>query len=658
MTEVSCRRGPRAWGASPRLRGIVTGVGLGAVLVASGLVRLGAQPAQAPDVADYVRQHYTKHEYRIPARDGARLFTAVYVPKSCDAPHPILMTRTPYSVRPYGVDQYPDRLGPSDKAMKAPFIFVYQDVRGRYMSEGTWEEVRPHNPAKRAKADVDESTDTYDTIEWLLRHVPCNNGRVGTWGVSYSGFYASAGMIDAHPALVAASPQAPVTDVYLGDDSFHNGAFMLAANFGFYAFFRPREGGPAPPSPQRGPFDYGTPDGYQFYLGMGPLWSGAERLGLIENPYYRANLEHTTYDAFWRARSLWRHLKGVKPAVLSVGGWFDAEDLMGPLRTYRALEQDDPAAPHHLVMGPWTHGGWSRGPGSRVGNLDLGQATSEYYRDEIEFPFLACHLQGGKDPCAFPEATVFETGTNRWRRFDVWPPAGLEKRTWYLSGNGALRPEPPAGGGDAYDQYVSDPQHPVPYVGHVQMGMQADYMTEDQRFASTRPDVLVYETPVLEDDLTVLGPIGVTLHVSTSGTDSDFVVKVIDVYPPDLPGPEWKGPPPRPANYVRLGAYQQLVRGEPFRGKFRRGFETPVPFVPGTPDVITFELGDVAHTFRRGHRLMVQVQSSWFPLVDRNPQVFTDIPRAKPEDFRSATQRVFRSAARPSGITVMIERPN
>ena len=626
---------------------------LAVALFACSLPLAGAQPPQ-DQPADYVRQHFTKYEFKIPARDGAKLFTAVYVPKTCGAPYPILMSRTPYSVRPYGVDQYPERVGPSEKAMKEGFIFVYQDVRGRYMSEGTWAEVRPHNPAKRAKTDVDESTDTYDTIDWLVKHVPCNNGKVGMWGVSYGGFYVSAGMIDAHPALVAASPQAPVTDVYLGDDSFHNGAFMLAANFGFYAFFRPREGAPAPPS-QRPGFEYGTPDGYRFYLGMGPLWAGAEKYGALANPYYRANLEHTAYDEFWKSRSLWRHLKKIAPAVLAVGGWYDAEDLMGPLRTYRALEQDAPAGTHHLVMGPWTHGGWSRGPGSRVGNLDFGQNTGEYYRDAIEFPFFMKHLKN-KDVAPVAEATIFETGTNEWRRFDVWPPSGVSKQTWFLRDGGRLAPEAAGAGTDAYDEYVSDPARPVPYVGHVQMGMQGDYMTEDQRFATTRPDVLVYESPVLEEDLTVLGPIGVTLHVSTSGTDSDFVVKVIDVYPQDHPTPEWRGPGPRPQNYVRLGGYQQLVRGEPFRGKFRKSFEKPEPFVPNTPDTITFELGDVAHTFRRGHRLMVQVQSSWFPLTDRNPQVFTDIPKAKPEDFKAATQRVYRSAARPSSITLQVER--
>ena len=651
MTGVSFRRSPEA----RRLAGRVAGLVLFAGLVGGALVPLRAQPAQPEPAADYVRQHYTKFEYRIPARDGAKLFTAVYVPKSCDTPYPFLMMRTPYSVRPYGVDQYPERLGPSEKAMKEGFIFVHQDVRGRYMSEGTWAEVRPHNPAKRAKTDVDESTDTYDTIDWLVKHVPCNNGRVGMWGVSYGGFYVSAGMIDAHPALVAASPQAPVTDVYMGDDSFHNGAFMLAANFGFYAFFQPREGEPGPPKPRSG-FDYGTPDGYQFYLGMGPLWTGAERLNVLGNPYYRMNLEHTTYDEFWRSRSLWRHFKKIAPAVLTVGGWYDAEDLMGPLRTYRAIEQDNPAAQHHLVMGPWTHGGWSRGPGSRVGNLDFGQATGEYYRDNIEFPFFMRHLKGKKDAAPVSEATVFETGTNRWRTFDAWPPAGLEKKTWFLRDGGSLRPEPASGTGDAFDEYVSDPE-PSGALRRPRADGHAGRLHD-------RGPALRHHAPRCA-------------RVPDAGAGGG----------PDGARPNRRDPPRvddgdgfglrregrststrrtcrRRTGRGRAAPRELRAAGRLPATRARRAVPRQVPSqlrearavrARARPTRSSFELGDVAHTFRRGHRLMVQVQSSWFPLVDRNPQVFVDIPRAKPEDFKVATQRVYRSGARPSGITVTVE---
>jgi len=626
---------------------------LSLTLAAASVTGLAARQQVAPEVPNPVRAAYTKYEHMIPMRDGVKLFTSVYVPKTCVSPQPMIMQRTPYSVAPYGIDIYRTTIGPSDHFLKEGVIGVYQDVRGRYLSEGEWVEVRPHNPKKGAK-DIDESSDTYDTIDWLVKHVPCNNGRVGMWGISYPGFYVSAGMIDAHPALKAASPQAPVTDYFMGDDSFHNGAFMLAANFGFYTNFPVRR---APERPQaRPPFDYGTPSGYDFYLRMGPLYPGAARLGLAENPYYRSNLDHTSYDDYWKARAIWRHLKNIAPAVLTVGGWFDAEDIAGPLLTHKTLTADSAAPKHHLVMGPWTHGSWARGDGRVVGNLDFGAEVSAWYREHVEFPFFMQHL---KDKTLEPVAvaTMFETGTNRWRTFQAWPPAGTTQ-TIYLQASGGLSATAPAQAeADAFDQYLSDPNKPVPYVGHVQMGMQRDYMTEDQRFAATRPDVLVYQTSVLDDDLTVLGPIGVDLHVSTSGTDSDFVVKVIDVFPSDYPTPDWKGPQPEPANRVRMGGYQQLVRGEPFRGKFRQSFEKPVPFVPNQPDRIRFDLPDVAHTFRRGHRLMVQIQSSWFPLTDRNPQVFGDIPKTRPEDFQIATQRVYRSAARASAIMLRVERP-
>jgi putative CocE/NonD family hydrolase len=612
---------------------------------------LTAQPIDEPD-SDFVREHFTKYEYRITMRDGVRLFTAVYVPKICDEPLPILLKRTPYSVRPYGVDQYPDSLGPSEHAMKEGFIFAYQDVRGRVMSEGTWTEVRPHNPEKGPN-DTDESSDTWDTVEWLVSNIPCNNGRVGMWGVSYPGFYVSAGMIDAHPALTAVSPQAPVTDYYLGDDSFHNGAFMLAANFRFYSSFKPRPGPPEKPPKKWQRPDFGTEDGYQFFMDLGPLWKGAEAQGINENLYWRINLEHTTYDDFWRARSIWRHFRDISPAVLTVGGWYDAEDPMGPFHTYRTIEKESAPTANHLVMGPWTHGAWARSDGRRVGNVDFGQPTADYYREHIELPFFVKYLKG-RTIRELPEASMFEVGTNRWREFDSWPPESAKPRIFYLSADGTLAADAPTED-DAYDEYVSDPNRPVPYVGHIQMGMQRDYMTEDQRFAARRPDVLVYQTPVLEEDLTVLGPITVNLHVSTTGTDSDFVVKLIDVYPDDYPTPEWEGPEPRPSNYVRMGGYQQLVRGEPFRGKYRRSLSKPVPFVPGEPDVISFDMPDIAHTFRSGHRLMIQIQSSWFPLVDRNPQTFVDIPYAETKDFKKATQRVFRSAEKPSAITVLME---
>jgi hypothetical protein len=604
---------------------------------------------------DSIRAAYVKYEHRIPMRDGTRLFTAVYVPKNLSKPRPILLTRTPYSVAPYGVDQFREAVGPSEHFSKDLYIVAYQDVRGRYLSEGDWVEMTPHKPVKSGPRDVDESTDGFDTIDWLVKNVRGNNGRVGLWGISYPGFYASASMIDAHPALKAASPQAPVTDLFMGDDSFHNGAFMLAANFGFYVNFPPRGPVPAPPDPNRKRFDYGTPDGYEFHRRLGPL-SGTDR-HLGDNPYFRMNLDHTTYDDFWKARNIAAHLKNIKHAVLTVGGWFDAEDPVGPLLTYRAIETSSPGTTNLLVMGPWSHGQWSRGDGDRLGNLDFRSKTGARYREEVEFAFFDRHLDGGAAP-PVAEATMFQTGSHEWRRYDAWPPPEVARRSFFL-GAGRRLTAAPSSEAEAFDEYPSDPANPVPYLGCQATGMRSDYMTEDQRFAATRPDVVFYETEPLEENLAVSGPIEVDLHVSTTGTDSDFVVKVVDVYPDDFPTPPRREDDdgPLPANAVKMGGYQQLVRGEPFRGKFRNSFERPEPFVPGQPARLRFALPDVCHVFRRGHRVMVQVQSSWFPLVDRNPQVFMDIPKATAADFRKATQRVHRSAALASSVTFLVEPP-
>lgn len=585
--------------------------------------QLPVPPATPSNAA--IKEAYSKFEYRISARDGVKLFVAVYVPKdvfSAGKTYPVMMTRTPYSVGPYGQDQYPFRLGPSELFSKDKFIFVYGDVRGRYLSEGEPSQLRPHKAVKSSAKDTDESTDTYDTIDWIVKHVPGCEPKVGLWGISQPGFYASAGMIDAHPALLAVSPQAPVTDYYLGDDVYHNGAFMLAANFGFYMNFRPRVGEPGPPTPALR-FEMGTPDGYDFFLSMGPLANSEEKYFKRSNPFWTELLENSVYNKFWEAHSIWKHLKAIKPSVMTVGGWFDAEDLQGPLRTFEAIETHSPPATNMLVMGPWTHGGFSRGDGDKVGNIGFNSKTGVFYRENIEFPFFLSKLKG-KGEGKFPKAWVFETGVNQWRRFDAWPPKATAT-AFYPDANGLLAM---AAGKAGVDEYVSDPNRPVPYLGGITPGMKGDYMTEDQRFASSRGDVLVYKTPVLTDDVSVFGPIGVDLKISTTGTDSDFVVKLIDVYPGDYPD--------------GLGGYQQLVRGEPFRGKYRKGFDAPIPFVPGKEDAVRFQMPDVAHTFRAGHRIMVQIQSSWFPLIDRNPQRFLEIPKALTTDFVKATERVYR----------------
>jgi uncharacterized protein len=566
------------------------------------------QSQAAAQSVDNVRARYTKYEYAVPMRDGVKLFTVVYVPKDTSQPYPLLLTRTPYSVAPYGVDNYRSSLGPSESFEKEGFIFVYQDARGRYMSEGEFEQARPFNPNKRGPQDIDESTDTYDTIEWLLKNIPNHNGRVGMIGISQPGFHVAASIINSHPALKAASPQAPTADYYMGDDVYHNGAFMLAANFGFYSFFIPRKDGPVPPMP-RIQFDPGTPDAYDFLLKVGPLTEVNQKLFGGEAKYWQEVISHTTYDDFWKQRSLWRFMDNVNCAVLNVGGWYDAEDPMGPFHIYRSVEQKNPGTVNLLVMGPWSHGGWSRLDGDKLGNINFGFKTAEFFREQIQFPFFMRYLKDKQ--VELPEAYMFLTGIDEWRRLSAWPPQEAKPLTFNFLAGGRLGTETPTESGlTAFDEYISDPNRPVPFVGYTVGGMTSDYLTEDQRFAAQRPDVLTYETEPLKEDLIIAGPIKASLNVSTTGTDSDFVVKLVDVYPGTYPTPRTPEGQPVPANAVKMGGYQQLVRGEPFRGKFRKSFERPEPFVPGEIAAINFQMPDVYHAFRKGHRIMVQVQSS------------------------------------------------
>jgi len=624
-----------------------------AALVFSVPAARAQQPMPTPPVEDYVRAHYTKYEFRIPMRDGKHLFTAVYVPKDTAAgPFPFLMDRTPYSVGPYGEDQYPQRLGPSDEFEKAGYIFVYQDVRGRWMSEGDFIEMRPHIDDKKSPQDVDDASDTYDTIDFLLKNVPNNNGKVGIWGISYPGFYTSASIIDSHPALVAASPQAPMTNLFQGDDGYHGGAFMLAANFGFYApFFFPQKE-PQTPKPTI-PFDYGTPDHYRFFLDAGNV-ANLNKLYLKgSNWLFNDQFKHDTYDTYWKARDLSQHMKNVKCAVLVVGGWYDAEDLSGPYRTFYAINKFNPETPTTLVEGPWVHGGWSRGDGNHLGDVQFNSNTAAYFRASIQFPFFEHYLKN--KGAAQPKAVVFETGTNVWRSFDAWPPKAASPKTLYFHAGGKLSFAPPSES-SSKDEYVSDPAHPVPFVGYTTDSVPQRYMVDDQRFASYRPDVLVYETDPLEEDVTIAGPISPKLKVASSATDSDFDVKLIDVYPEDYPDPDESLTGKRITDVppLHMGGYQQLLRGEPFRAKFRNSWEKPEPLTPGKEADLNFTMPDLLHTFRRGHCIMVQVQSSWFPLTDRNPQTFTDIPFAKPEDFQKATEQIFHQKDAPSGVEVLV----
>ncbi len=615
------------------------------VLAAAGGA-LGAEPA--PDTnAVWLAEHYTKYEHRIPMRDGVRLFTRVYVPKDDSQRWPIILTLTPYALKPNAPDNFTGPRGSVLTFAKDKVILVTQDVRGRYGSEGTYVHVRPYKPKKGPK-ETDESSDAYDTIDWLVKHAPGNSGKVGVFGISYPGFYTAMAMIDSHPALKAASPQAPISDWFMGDDVHHNGAFFLCQNFGyFYSFARQ----PEDPLHEAGrDFNFKTPDGYDFFLRMGPLANADDLFLKGRVPEWNEFLTHSTYDEFWQARNIRPHLKNIRCAVMTVGGWYDGEDLFGPLETYRWTDRQNPGITNVLVMGPWAHGDWGRKDGDKLGDINFHAKTGDFYREKIELPFFRHFLKGATNYSAF-KAVVFETGTHQWRHFDSWPPGSVKERTLYFHAGGALDFNPPAENSDAFDEFVSDPAKPVPFTLEVTTDYPRSFPVHDQRFAAARPDVLSYETQPLEEDLSLAGPLKATLHVSTTGTDADWIVKLVDVYAGDFHDPE-----PNPT-HVRMGGYQQLVRAEVFRGKFRNSFEKPEPFQPGKVSKIAFFLPDIFHTFRRGHRVMVQVQSSWFPLVDRNPQTFVNIPAARAEDFQKATHRLYRSTSAASSLTVPVLPP-
>lgn len=615
-----------------------------AAAVVLGLAAATA-PLRAQEEFD-VRARFAKTEHLIPMRDGKKLFTVVYSPRDTSQQYPILLNRTPYSVGAYGADAYRTSVGPSELFAREGYIFVYQDVRGRYMSEGEHVNMRPHKPKKLGPHDIDESTDTYDTVEWLIKNVPNNNGRVGQWGISYPGFYTAAGMIDAHPALKAVSPQAPIADWFIGDDFHHHGAFFLPHAFNFFASFgRPR---PVPTTEGAPRFNHGTPDGYNFFLEMGPVPEADRKYFKGDVAFWNEMMQHPNYDGFWQARNLLPHLKDIKPAVMVVGGWYDAENLYGALNVYQSTEKQSPQAYNILVMGPWFHGGWARGDGESLGNAQFGSKTSVFYRESIELPFFNYYLKG-KGELKLPEASVFETGSNQWRTYEQWPPAGAQEKNLYLNAGGALSFDAPRDASPrAFDEYVSDPDKPVPFIPGISIGMTREHKTDDQRFASRRPDVLAYRTEVLTEDITISGPIIASLFASTSGTDCDFVVKLIDVLPDDAPDPD-----PNPTG-VRMGAYQMLVRGDVMRARFRNSYSRPEPMVPNRVSKIEFKLQDINHTFRKGHRIMVHVQSTWFPLVDRNPQRFVDIYKASEADFQKATQRVYRSRRFASHLKVLV----
>ncbi len=599
---------------------------------------------------EYVKANYTKYEYRVAMRDGKRLFTSVYAPKDATKKYPILLNRTPYSVAPYGADQYKTDLGPSTVIAKEGYIIVYQDVRGRNWSEGEFINMTPHKTKKNGPQDVDESTDTYDTIDWLVKNIPNNNGRVGTWGISYPGFYTAAGMIDAHPAHKLASPQAPITDWFTGDDFHHNGALYLPHAFNFLAVFgQPR---PEPTYQRRDPFDHKMPDGYKFFLEMGPLYNANERYLKNNVAFWTDMMKHPNYDEFWQARNLRPHLKNIQPEVLTIGGWFDAENLYGALQVYKNVEAQGFAKGNRIVMGPWYHGEWARGEGKQLGDIPFNAKTAEWYRENVEAPFFKQVLKDGPE-AKVAKATMFESGSNVWRKYEQWPPKGVTAKKLYFRADGKLSFEAPAETTAAFDEYTSDPAKPVPYVPQIANRMTREHMVMDQRHASTRTDVVTYVSDVLEEDLVIAGTVAPNVFFSTTGTDADVVVKIIDVFPNDFPNPE-----PNPTG-VQMGGYQMMVRGDIFRGRFRESYTTPKAFTPGKAEKVGWKLPDMNHCFRRGHRVMVQVQSTWFPIADRNPQKFVpNINEAREADFQKATMRVWRTKELPSHVEVDVLPPS
>ena len=597
----------------------------------------------------WVTENYYKVEKMVPMRDGISLFTAFYIPKDT-AKHPILLNRTPYSCSPYGADKLNPRIYSTYwlNYLKEGYIIAIQDVRGRWMSEGEFVDVRPFNPNKKGK-EIDEASDTYDAIEWMVNNLPYNNNRVGCFGISYPGFYATMAALSGHPSLRAVSPQAPVTDWFQGDDFHHNGAFMLMDGFGFYSGFgKPR---PKPTTVSSPGYRIPSQDNYDFFLKTGALKNFTKIMG-DSIAFWTDLMNHPDNDAWWQARNVRNFVTNIKPAVLVVGGTFDAEDCFGAWSLYKAIEEKNRNTDNRLVMGPWFHGGWGgRSDGSYLGNVRFGKKTSEYYQRNIEIPFFNFYLKLKGTVRDIAEATVFFTGENEWRRFKEWPVKTMEYKDIFLGANGKLLFERPVN--NSFSEYISDPAHPVPYTEDIGLGRTREYMIDDQRFASRRPDVLTYSTDALAEDITLGGPLLASLMTSISTTDADFVVKLIDVFPDEYKYDEaefGKGD----GTVYPMGGYQMLVRGEIMRGRYRNSFSTPEAFSPGKITQVKFALPDVAHTFKKGHKLMIQIQSSWFPLADRNPQKFVDIYKCNDSDFQKATIKIYHDAANASKIILPV----
>lgn len=592
--------------------------------------------------SNYVKEHFTKKDVYITMRDGVKLFTSIYTPNdaSKDKKYPIMMQRTCYSIAPYGETKYPGQIGPSKYMMQEGFIFVYQDVRGRYKSEGTWTNMTPVIDNKKAKTDVDEGSDTYDTIDWLIKNAAGNNGKVGQWGISYPGFYTAAGILSNHPALKASSPQAPISDFFF-DDFHHNGAFIESYFFTFPVFGVQKTDTTSKAWYGSQNINAGTKDGYQFLLDLGPL-KNADKY-YKDNFFWQETINHPSYDEFWQKRGLLKHYNKVKPAVMLVGGWFDAEDLTGPLAIYKTIEKKDPSAYNTIVMGPFGHGRWSRETGHTMhSNIYFGDSIATFYQKNIEQKFFDHFLKGkGDKNSGLPEAYMFNTGKNEWRKFDKWPAAEATHVKFYLNSDGKLADAAPSAQGNI--TFVSDPIKPVPYTedNTTTMGFTPhNYMSEDQRFAGRRTDVLVFQTDVLTDDMTLGGEIMANLKVATTGTDADWIVKLVDVYPANEPNN-----PYMPNKNIILSNYQQMVRSQIMPARFRDGFEKAVPMIANQKTDVNFHLNDVLHTFKKGHRIMIQVQSTSFPLYARNPQKFVENPyKAEASDYQKATHTVFNDS--------------
>jgi putative CocE/NonD family hydrolase len=627
------------------------------------------------ELANYIKSHYTKREVQIPMRDGVKLFACIYEPKNKDRKYPIMFDRTPYSVAPYGPNDYKNSLGPDELFAREGYIFVYQDVRGRYMSEGEYEDVRPYIRNKQGN-QIDETTDSYDTVDWLIKNVQNHNGRVGVWGISYPGFYTSMAGIDGHPAVKAISPQAPVSDWFHGDDTNHNGALFLAQNFSFFAYFGQQRPTPTGTNDYVKAFPWGTPDGYKYFLEMGGLGKSGDlywhKLGK-RMKFWDQLLLHPNYDQFWKERNILPNLKNIRAAVMTVGGWYDNEDLYGALETYRFIEKQNPGIYNVLVMGPWCHGCWARSDGDWLGTAYFGGKTGVYYRVNFELPFFNYFLKDKGSIAHIKEVNGFDTGSYQWHEFADWSPGTSTDTPLYLLDDGKLKfgdgvaGKRPPDGTKIFDEYVSDPWNPVPYTQKITINYPRDFMTEDQRFVAGRPDVLVYQTDVLTENITVGGNIKPELFISSSGTDSDFIVKLIDVFPDDYQFPETgnklpdgeperiKPPDDSAWSVFRPGGYQMLLRGEPMPARFRNSFEKPVPLRPNVATRVSYVMPGIVHTFKKGHRIMVQIQSTWFPLVARNPQKYmTNYKQGTDADFQKATQRVYHSAVHPSRIVLPV----